>query len=804
MLGIAQNRDDATRCRYCGEKLSLLQRLSRAEYCNSGHKDADHRDQEKLALGRLKQVVATETRGIEARLARARAASDAPAGGDWPEEAVSAAAPAHSPASSGVTYDDPEDSPESGVTLCGPIYGTATAASGLLAPNASGTAAEDMEPVRERMPETALALPVPRVQASCGSQLAIEVPGREGDRRGRLPECKPERNGGDREPMRFPALGIQSVDWREAHERTRRSYDGIPPLAGLIQIAGPQTLRFTARLRTPMPLPETPAGNVVRAYRPSLAGGSGMPSLAGAIRGLGTWRTRFGSEGSVRPLWESDLAEMKLPPDWTPRYPVFYTTSPWNSEGLDQIFGLGPGSGPGLDLEDGDTPPEPTEVTVPVAIGGGTGTGGSQFGAIQSEQAFAQPGSAAEKPGGKGSGGGAGMGAGAGAGMGAGAGAGLGRGPGFGQGGTDAAGAGLPGRAGLGFGTGSSGGGGFGTGTGLSGPGTGSSNASGFGSADGRGVVSLEAVAALVKAARQSDRSHTSLRDVEIRLLPHPAAPRLAASQPWRGLREGGARDLPARGPILIKAPMEMDAVALEAVSHPVAPQPMPLAAPPCPVPVLQTGLDASPGLVLAPPCDWSPVWLRAVTGMSVVRQTAAVSCPMRPAVSVPEHRVPKARTGGAANPQAGVSLPEPWVGIQAVAPLLARAKAKPLAPARTEIRRPARETTLDGSAARNPNLELGRIERPNAQWVLLRGSEEAATFRLAIDALRLQEPGTRAAVWGPIAAHRPEASRAGVPPSRGLAFHDLGLQRFAAEPLLDPVICQFGSARGGQWGSQT
>ena len=135
---------------------------------------------------------------------------------------------------------------------------------------------------------------------------------------------------------------------------------------------------------------------------------------------------------------------------------------------------------------------------------------------------------------------------------------------------------------------------------------------------------------------------------------------------------------------------------------------------------------------------------------------------------------------------------------------LLARAKAKPLAAARTEIRRPARPATLDGSAARNPTLELGRIERPNAQWVLLRGSEEAATFRLAIDALRLQEPGARAAEWGPVGAHRPEASRAGVPPSRGLAFRDLGLQRFAAEPLLDPVICQFGSARGGQWGSQT
>jgi len=49
MLGISQNREDVTRCRYCGEKLSLLQRLSRAEYCYSGHKEAYHRDQEKMA-----------------------------------------------------------------------------------------------------------------------------------------------------------------------------------------------------------------------------------------------------------------------------------------------------------------------------------------------------------------------------------------------------------------------------------------------------------------------------------------------------------------------------------------------------------------------------------------------------------------------------------------------------------------------------------------------------------------------------------------------------------------------------------
>ena len=84
MLGMSPKRDDGTRCRYCGEKLPLLQRLSRADYCNAQHRDAYQRDQEKLAISRLQQVV---TEGREAELAgqlrNSRAKAEA---ANWPED----------------------------------------------------------------------------------------------------------------------------------------------------------------------------------------------------------------------------------------------------------------------------------------------------------------------------------------------------------------------------------------------------------------------------------------------------------------------------------------------------------------------------------------------------------------------------------------------------------------------------------------------------------------------------------------------------------------------------------------------
>lgn len=347
MLGIAQNRDDASRCRYCGEKLSLLQRLSRAEYCNSQHRDAYHHDQEKLALGRLQP--APVERGPEA-LGRPKHGVAAP--GEWPEEAAAEVVASHPvevqrvnapPTIVGVEYEEEDGAAADTPPLCGPICSDDVAASGRVSPIPSDQAPEEFGGEAPRMPESAVAVQAPRVQAIRSQQLGLTVPSLAGERLGA------QQESGSEAPdmgMRFPALSIQSVDWSEALNRERQTWAGIPPLAGLIQIAGPQTLRFEARLRTPMALPEHPAGNPVRSYKPGLRGG-GVPNLAGAIRGLGTWRTRFGSEGNLQPQWESGVVDMTVAAEWMPRYPVFYTTSPWASEGLEEIFGLGPGQGPG-------------------------------------------------------------------------------------------------------------------------------------------------------------------------------------------------------------------------------------------------------------------------------------------------------------------------------------------------------------------------------------------------------------------------------------------------------------------------
>ena len=153
MLGISQKRDDVTRCRLCGEKLSLLQRLSRAEYCNPQHRDADHRDQQKLALDRLQQVVA-EGREAEvfSRLGRPAVPEAPEAGGEWPDDAnleteaieqpvaapVNVAAAIRPAASSpNAQKEEASDRRHTAMPLCGPIYGSEAAAPG---PDESGTA----------------------------------------------------------------------------------------------------------------------------------------------------------------------------------------------------------------------------------------------------------------------------------------------------------------------------------------------------------------------------------------------------------------------------------------------------------------------------------------------------------------------------------------------------------------------------------------------------------------------------------------------------------------------------------------
>jgi hypothetical protein len=295
MLGISQGRDDTTRCRYCGEKLSLLQRLSRSEYCNAQHKDAFQRDQNELALGRLQQV-AVEGREAEVSGKLARVKARGPSDGEWPEEPTDreplppprqaketyAQAPV-----AGVEYDDEEAGLPTSPRLCGAVCYTDVAAYGSSRPAAPANAPEAFTGEHERMPESAVEVTSRRTLRPVEDQQGLRVASLEGERQERKPDSPLEAQ--TYSGVRFPALAVHhTIDWSEALERERRSQAGVPPLAGLIQIAGPQTLRFEPRLRRPMALPEHPAGNPVRSYTaPSVdwaPGGRGSAQRAACNR----------------------------------------------------------------------------------------------------------------------------------------------------------------------------------------------------------------------------------------------------------------------------------------------------------------------------------------------------------------------------------------------------------------------------------------------------------------------------------------------------------------------------------------
>lgn len=819
MLGMSQNRDDASRCRYCGEKLSLIQRLSRAEFCNARHKEAYQQDQDTLAISRLQQLVIEEREAeLQGRLSSAPSSSG---GGEWPEEEIevprqpapasSAARPA--PARDkqpvrGVEYEDPEEAKRTAALSppCGVVLGQAMAALGRLTPQPVDGGAEQL-PLNYKVPEFDAGAQTPRLEPAGESEFRHVVDSQLGNLNGKATESKAEPPSGD---FRYPGLRVEAGDWREALQRLRDSYAGIPPLAGLIQIAGPQTLRFEARVKSPLPQPEQPISQPVRSYKPGLARGAAVPGMAGAIGGLGTWRTRFGSEGNMIPQWVGDTVEMTVAADWMPRYPVFYTTSPWDGEGFEAAFGLGAGRGAGEGGDGVDYVPPGNVIAVldnieraaeapqaPASAGGGhqaaegftdapppaaspaagrserpssAGWAARSAGANTPAKAISERAEGALNDVLKSDARGAAGGSGGGAGAASAAGKGQGRGPGL-----------FKGRA-----TGSGIGDGAGTGTG-----------------DGRGSVSVEAVAALVKAARQSDRSRAPLRDLDIRLIDFPAAPRMAAPQPWRGLVEGSARHLPDGEPIWTKQPIELRSLALPLASIEICEAPAALPAPAC---VLARRLEAPavpPQLSPAPEQFWPAEWLRPVEGLAARRTVAAHAQAVPPTVNVPPFVAPPLRYGRASQVQPPVGLPEPWVNVQERDPFVLPVALTP-AGVKAETRKPVRQP--GEGIGRADGLSFGRIERPGGQWVLMRGSNETATFRLALDHLGPQEsrPAMESAQLGPVARHAPGPGRAAIPPPRGIVFRDLALQVEAVKPWLEPVGCQFGSVRGGLWESRT
>ncbi len=762
-------------------------------------------------MGRLQQVVAEggEAEGSN-RLGQESLPEVPDAGGEWPEalnleEATESSEPvgAETQPVAAETQEDAGDRQHAAMPLCGPIYGSEAAATGSCLPAAPEQHAVEMGSALGRIPGVPVESSPLRVPTARGVRLEFAIPSQAGERRGRHIEQGSEVSHGG--GMRFPALSIQSVDWSDAIERERQSWAGIPPLAGLIQIAGPQTLRFEPRQKTPMALPEHPAVNPVRAYKPGLARGAGVPGMAGAIRGLGKWRTRFGSEGRLVPQWESGLEEVSLAPDWKPRYPVFYTTKPWDGDGLEQIFGLGPGTGV-LSESEGNDPPSPQEID-------GTLIGNSVLAVVSAAHSGAGSGSGTGPSSGDGSGSSTGSGAGrdqvaALLGTRSGLGGATASHAGTGSGSASKGGS-LTGRPSNAFGgavAGAGGGLGSGTGSGWAGgqiPGPDRNGGLGTGGAEeSGGVVSLESVAALVKAARQSDRSRTPLRDIEVKLMQTPAAPRGAVAGRWRGMCEGQARDLPNWGPLWTKVPYEVPTQGLAFEQRELLPEATVTPAPKIVGPKRPVALKpAWPALEVAAQQEWNHEWLSPAAGPVALRVAGDLECKLRSSVRVPTHEPSPRRAGGAAGLQAVANLPEPWVEIQDSGIVPAQTLPKPSIRIPDKPWLPVRRASGPPQPPRR--LEMRSLERPGSRWVLLRGSEEAATFRLGLDHLRLSEPAPppQAAEWGPVGLHNnmPNKQASGLPGSRGFVHGESSLQRTVAEPMLEPAICLFGSARGEQ-----
>jgi hypothetical protein len=291
------------------------------------------------------------------------------------------------------------------------------------------------------------------------------------------------------------------------------------------------------------------------------------------------------------------------------------------------------------------------------------------------------------------------------------------------------------------------------------------------------------------------------LRDIEIRLLDQPSSPLLAAPAPWRGLTEGCARALPGRGPVWTKAPFTLRSatIAGSAQSPPV--EGIPIAVSIAPVPAGPSHRPLCPALQLVPTREWDESWLKPVTGSTGRRCAESFDWLVKPTVQPPQHIVARSATGRAGKLQSRIGLPEPWVEVQAGAYERAPEIAQPIHAAPSEPQLPLLPPTTP--VVSDQRLGYGEIEKPGTRWILLRGSQEAATFRLALDHLRLQEPGAPETEWGPVKSHSRETRPAGMPPSRGIVHRELCLQQVAAQPLLEPVVCQFGPARGGIWESR-
>jgi len=266
--------NDETRCRQCGAKLSLLQRLSRQEFCSPEHRSDYQKEQESLALARLQQ----SSLSIEPPTRLLSPAPDEPAGSspapaDPPQAWFADLSPEPSAARRPIQSDDMEPEPLPPLWTAGTIN---------LAPEhakwepAGGGGFEDFVTPARGDVFTILELDPIAQETEIGPRFAVPIA-----------------------PLPF--------EWPEAEGRSEPE-DG-PPLARLLPLAGPQTLRFVPVLARPEP--QAVASEALPArLRWSVTGSAARTrSVPMAERVRPSWKTRFGQAGYLNPRMLSGASE---------------------------------------------------------------------------------------------------------------------------------------------------------------------------------------------------------------------------------------------------------------------------------------------------------------------------------------------------------------------------------------------------------------------------------------------------------------------------------------------------------------
>ncbi|MEZ5355989.1 MAG: hypothetical protein R2762_25425 [Bryobacteraceae bacterium] len=336
MAELYDKRDD-TQCRYCGGKLSFLQRMSRQEFCSPEHRQSFQREQEELALARLQLAL-----DPPAQKAPPPPPELPPLAPVEPEPAVESLEVAPG---SGFAEDDEEPA-----GLCQPLVVQPP-------PVASQIPCQD-EMGQEALASGATAFPVLRlptperqwapaggspnlhglVRPAPGDLLTIFV----------LPPAEESATLA----CRMPAMGLERAQWDriEEEEHVRLSE---PPMAGLVPIKGPQTLKVQIGLSRPSAEPEHPVASPNTSVPIPHTARTAGPRMGG----VRAFRTRIGAAGKLRPATGGATEPIEVRGEITPTMPRM------NASGLS---GSALGSKP-----DSGVPAE--EAVRPAAAGEGSG-----------------------------------------------------------------------------------------------------------------------------------------------------------------------------------------------------------------------------------------------------------------------------------------------------------------------------------------------------------------------------------------------------------------------------------------------